>query len=55
MIGVVAGVGAIATVICVGVWRERERLTDRIDQTLDDSYPASDPPSWTPTGGAIAG
>jgi hypothetical protein len=53
VIGMTAGIAALAT------WayrrRERERLTDQIDQTLDDSYPASDPPSWTPTGGAIAG
>jgi hypothetical protein len=53
VIGMTAGIAALAT------WaytrRERERLTDQIDQTLDDSYPASDPPSWTPTGGALAG
>ena len=53
VIGVTAGIAALAA------WaysrREYGRLTDRIDQTLDDSFPASDPPSWTPTGGALAG
>ena len=35
--------------------RHRARITHReemIDHTLEDSFPASDAPSWTPTYGA---
>ncbi len=27
--------------------REPRRYPDPVDNTLDDSFPASDPPSWT--------
>jgi hypothetical protein len=32
--------------------REPAELTDPVDISSDDSFPASDPPSFTPTSGA---
>ena len=34
-------------------WRER-RPTPNVDQVLDDSFPASDPPSWTGSISSVA-
>ena len=35
--------------------RLRSRNQERLDMELDDSFPASDPPSSTPMVGAVAG
>ncbi|MEQ1575426.1 MAG: hypothetical protein ABL993_14400 [Vicinamibacterales bacterium] len=51
---VVAGAAARAFLTWVVSRSSSElvRVEEAIDDTLDDSFPASDPPSWTPTMGA---
>jgi hypothetical protein len=46
---VVAGAAARAFVAWLRSDPSRESV--QIDDTLNDSFPASDPPSWTPTTG----
>jgi hypothetical protein len=47
-------IGAAVRIYCArAAWQRcAQAESDRIDDTLDDSFPASDPPSWTPTTGA---
>lgn len=39
---------------CARACRNIQKEEDRIDTTLDNSFPASDPPSWTPEKGVHA-
>jgi hypothetical protein len=62
--GVVFGVAAVAVAIGGFAFSRRRShrdtrqvrddwSTERIDETVADSFPASDPPSWSPVIGAM--
>jgi hypothetical protein len=55
LIGLATGIVVFAAVAQMRRRQEAQAESDVVDQQLDDSFPASDPPSWTPTRGAIAG